>query len=538
MTEEELLGLYEEIKKVKKDNFWFDFQPRGIQTKVLNCFKKRDGFQIVMCIGPNQIGKSFCSLHYLMDILTRRNEYRKWNSEPLHLGWFSKHRRFQRATIDTNLLKYCGKYIENGLDGRPGIDSQSGAFTFLKFKNDPANGYYGDLIQFETGEMDAKTIEGYVLDACIFDDLEDKWEHFKYANQRLVSKNSPMLMSMLPPEDTETDLYRLVLKHYYEDGLEDFEFIDFAVATEEDYAAIHGWDKVEYFRKIYTPEEFDRKIAGKPGKSTDMVYPFNKNKHVIQPFDIPKTWRKDISIDYATSDNKWVKGNSTTKELKKSATAGTFFAMPPYGEEIVLSDGRVLVSTEDKPLYFVYNEYYWTNEEYKRLAQDHATEICNLFERGEVFQTIIIDCAVDDTAFSEMKKVFDRNRQPFFRKINVGTKTRFSTEKKKQLSGHELVKQVIGNDQFFIFNTCKNFLREEENYKIDKNTQLPRTYGDHFMDNRRYFINTMPKWRDPTLLVIEDSSSVVNYDLGYLSDNCTIHNSSLSRPMIDVRHKI
>lgn len=525
MTEDELLNFYNKLSEQMEKNFWFSFQPRGIQQKVLNCFKKRKGFQIVMCIGGNQLGKSFASLHFLMDILTRRNEYRNWSKNPLHIAWFSKHRRFQRATIDMNLMKYCGEYINNGVKGRPGIDSQTGALTFVEFKNEPENGYYGDIIQWETAEMPASQIEGYVLDACIFDDIESAWEHFKYANQRLVSKEAPMLMSMLPPSDTDLPLYTHVLKYHYEEDKDEFEFINFAVADINDYAAIHGWDKVNYFKQIYTPEEFDRKIAGKPGKVTDMVYPFNKNKHVIQPFEIPKHWRRDISTDYATSDNKWVKGQGVSKELKKSATAAGFYAIPPYGEEIHLGDGRVLISTPEKILYFVYAEYYWTNEPYKRLAQDHAREICKLFKEGERFQSILIDCAVDDTAFSEMKKVFDAKKQPFFRKILHGSKTRFATEKKKQLSGHELVKQTIGNDQLFIMNNCTNFITAMENYKIDKNTQLPRVWGDHYPDLNRYFISTMPTYKDPDhLLLLEANTNPIVYDTSYLSDDYKISN--------------
>lgn len=539
LTEEELLLLYKEIKEVSESNFWFNFKPRGIQDKVLRAFKTRKGFQIVMCIGPNQIGKTFCILHYIVDFLTRRNEYRQWSEKPMHFGYFSKHRRFQRATIDTALLKYCGDYIKNGLDGRPGIDSQSGAFTFLKFKNDPANGYHGDLLQFETYEMPAKDIEGYVLDAAAMDEAHDKFEHFKYLNQRLVSRNGPILMSELPPEDTESDMYRLIFKHYYEDDKDSFEFIDFAVADINDYAAIHGWDKVNYFRKIYTPEEFDRKIGGKPGKVTDMVYPFSKNKHLIEPFPIPKHWRKDISIDYATSDNKWVKGTGTSKELKKSATMAMFFAIPPPGEEIELHDGRVLVATEEKPLYFAYREYYWTNEGSKRLAQDHALEIVKLFSPGDKFQSILIDCAIDDTAFSEMKKVFDKYKQPFFRKVTVASKTRFSTERKKQLGGHELVRQIIGNDQFYLFNTCPNFLREEENYKIDKNTQEPRRFGDHGMDCRRYYLNSFPTYKDPEYLLLqEDGGSNINYNMDYLSDDFRVSNYLLSNSQNGLRHRI
>src|SRR3990167_2896691 len=474
MTEEELTRLYQELEEQIEKNFWFTFKPRGIQVKILNAAKKSNGFQIIVCIGPNQIGKTTGIVWYINDFLTRQNQFRDWPKKPLHFGYFTKHRRFQRATLDAELNRCCGDYIRNGLAGRPGIDSQTGAYTFLKFKDDPKNGYYGDLIQFETYEMPAKDIEGYVLDAAAMDEPHDKFEHFKYLNQRLVSKNGPILCSMLPVEDTESDFYKRVFKHYYEDDKEQFEFIYFAVADINDYAAVHGWDKVNYFKQIYSPEEFDRKIGGKPGKVTDMVYPFSKNKHVISPIEIPKTWRRDIFIDYATSDNKWIKGaTGTTKELKKAKTAGIFFAMPPVGEEIHLNDGRTLMVTEDKPLYFIYKEYYWANEKYKRLAQDHGQEICKLFDRDEKFQSIEIDCAVDDTAYSEMKKVFDANRQPFFRKIRYGSKTRFLNLKTKELGGHELVRQIIGNDQLYIFDTCTGLILEEENYKIDRNTNEP-----------------------------------------------------------------
>lgn len=544
MTEEELLKLYDEIQEVQKKNFWFNFKPRGIQRKIMHAFQDfdpDDPYQVVLAIGPNQIGKTFAVLHYLMDFLTRRGEYRNRPKHPLHFCYWTKHRRFQRATLDTALMKYSGDYITNGLEGRPGIDAQTGAFTHLKFKVDPDNGYYGDTLQFETYEMDYENIEGYVLDAAAMDEPHDHYNHFKYALQRIIEREGDMLCSQIPVEDTETEYYQKLLKGHYEDGLMKDGFISFATAGLEDYAEARckkedcdhtdqekckGWKKINAFKKIYSPEEFDRKIAGKVGKITDMVYPFSKNKHVIQPFEIPAHWRRDISIDYATSDNKWVKGAGTTKELKKSATVALFVAMPPPGEEVKLSDGRVLVGTPAEPLLFAYRQYYWTNEEKKRLAQDHGEAICALMEPGEKFQTILIDCAVDDTAFHEMKKVFNRYRQPHFRKIAQGAKTRFNTTKKKELAGHELVRQIIGNDQWYTFNTCEDLIREEENYKIDPNTQQPRTYGDHFMDARRYLIATPGlKWKDPAELhVFEESIAPVDYDYSYLSTACTVNN--------------
>ena len=554
MTEDELLSLYAEIEEQVEKNFWFTFKPRGIQRKVLKCFQKGNDFgdyRTVLCIGPNQIGKTFGVLHYLMDFLQRRGEYRTRKKEPMHFGYWTKHRRFQRATLDTALLKYCGDYIKNGLDGRPGIDSQTGAFTFLKFKNEPENGFYGDLIQFETYEMDHEDIEGYVLDAMAMDEPHDHYNHYKYALQRIIEREGDALCSMLPAEDTETEFYQRILKYYYEEDMERFEFIDFAVAGMEDYAearckdfncehiegSCKGWKLIRAFQKLYTPEEFDRKIGGKPGKVTDMVYPFSKNKHVISPIDIPKNWRRDISIDYATSDNKWIKGaTGTTKELKKAKTAGIFFAMPPVGEEVHLNDGRILTVTEDKPLYFVYKEYYWANEKYKRLAQDHAKEMCKLFDREEKFQNISIDCAVDDTAYSEMKKVFDANRQPFFRKIRYGSKTRFANLKTKELGGHELVRQIIGDDQLYFFSTCTGLILEEENYKIDKHTNEPRKYGDDGCDCVRYYFMGFPKWKDPEYLVtLEENDNYVTYEESYLSDDCKVSNYSFNCQDREVR---
>lgn len=557
MTEDELVTLYEQVKQQIDTNFWFTFQPRGIQQKVINCFKRENDFgnyRTVLCIGPNQIGKTFSVLHYLMDFLTRRGEYRDRKKTPLHFGYWTKHRRFQRATLDTALLKYCGDYIKQGLDGRPGIDSQTGAFTFLKFKNEPENGFYGDLIQFETYEMDYTDIEGYVLDAIAMDEPHDHYNHYKYALQRIIEREGDGLCSMIPVEDTETEFYQRILKYYYEEDMDRFEFIDFAVAGLEDYAearckdstckhiegSCKGWKLVRAFQKLYTPEEFDRKIAGKPGKITDMVYPFTKNKHVISPFVIPSHWRRDISIDYATSDNKWIKAQtSTTKELKKAATFGIFIATPPNGEQIELSDGRILVSTEDKPLYFGYKEYYWTNEQYKRLAQDHAQEICKLFSKGEKFQSILIDCAMDDTAFAEMKKVFDIYKQPHFRKILHGSKTRFKTAKSKEVGGHELVRQIIGNDQYYLFNNCEKAIMSEENYKIDKNTNEPRKYGDDYQDARRYYFATMPKWKDPAyLLEIEETDNLVYYDTSYLSDDYKISNYSFNKDFTELNTEV
>lgn len=514
-TEEEFLQLIQTADSLEKD-FWFNFKPRSLQQRSIDAFQQfRNQFQVLLISGPNQIGKSIFGLFLFVDILTRRNQLGDWSLEPKHLGWFTKHRRFQVATIQRNLIKYCGEWLKYGLASRPGVDPQTGAFTFLEFKNDPANGFYGDVIQFETFEMPKENIEGYVMDAMVFDEGLEKYGHFTTATQRLITRGGPLVWQTIPGSKKQ-ELYKKIVGPIAYQG-KTLAFTQVVKSTVDDYiearacdiqdkhnipyeaALLKAKELVQYFRSIMPNDEFMHKIAGEWGGSETRVYPYDAETQIIKPFVIPDNWRRDVTMDYATSDNKWVKGQGLTKELKKAATTAVFIAMPPPGETVILPDGREVVGTHEEPIYFIYKEYYWTNEVYKRNATEHAQTIAGLFGRSELFETLKIDYAVDDSIVKEFNAVFSRAGQAYrFRKAL--DKARYTSEKHKQMMGHELVRTLYAKKKIYIFDTCIYFRQELDNYEIDELTQQPQSYGDHLMDPTRYHLNEYPQWRDPRLL--------------------------------------
>ena len=104
----------------------------------------------------------------------------------------------------------------------------------------------------------------------------------------------------------------------------------------------------------------------------------------------------------------------------------------------------------------------------------------------------LIDSAANQTTLASVKSVAD-----LFYEHNILVNTNVN---KDVFSGIQRVKSYLknglGETKLFIFNTCKNMIREIKSYRWG-NGDNPVKVDDHSMDELRYYIMSRPENKKP-----------------------------------------
>jgi phage terminase large subunit len=191
---------------------------------------------------------------------------------------------------------------------------------------------------------------------------------------------------------------------------------------------------------------FDRYILGKWVLAEGTVYDeFQDTVHIVEPFDIPKEWQRIRAIDYG------------------------------YTNPFVCLWGAV---DEDGRLY-IYDEYYRR----QRLIKDHAEEIK---KREGNFTVTVADHDAQDNAEMKSHGVYTKRAS---KEVVVGI----------QKVKARLKVQGDGRPRLYVFNTCKNLIREFTTYRWNESREgkeekeEPMKIDDHTMDALRYMVMALDK---------------------------------------------
>ncbi|MBC7340902.1 MAG: hypothetical protein H5U02_00350 [Clostridia bacterium] len=238
-----------------------------------------------------------------------------------------------------------------------------------------------------------------------------------------------------------------------------------------------GWLKTEIFDKwkegdrdyfvsqfpsilnpAYPREEFERARKTMPEWKFKMFYlgmftrpegliyqDFRQEKHLVQPFAIPREWKRVIGVDWGFGE--------------KHPAAAVWVAVAP---------GRKL---------YIYREYYRQG----RIAEEIAEDIKKL-SAGER-----IDAVACDPESPANIEVFKRHKLPA-RSANNAVEF-----------GIETVTGMFRNDRLFAFKGLPNWLDEIENYRWKEGTNVPLKEYDHLMDAMRYAVMEVERGIVPVL---------------------------------------
>lgn len=197
----------------------------------------------------------------------------------------------------------------------------------------------------------------------------------------------------------------------------------------------------------YTREEFERAKATLPEWKFKMFYlgqfarpaglvyqDFDPGRHVIEPFEIPATWRRVIGVDFGYNN----------------PTAAVWLAVSPDG------------------VIYAYREYYKRG----KLPEESGMDIKQM-SRGELIQ--VVACDPSEPAAIEQ-----------YRRLDLPARGADNAV----MEGIETVISAIRAGRFYVFKGLVNLLDEMEQYrwqeKQDSIKDEPVKEYDHLMDAMRY----------------------------------------------------
>lgn len=392
--------------------------------------------------GGNRSGKTECGAVEAVYMARGIHPFRQ-NRENVS-GWVvSLSRQVQRDVAQEKILHYLkGEWIEkivmqSGQSGSP----ESGVIDFILVKN-----VFGGIskIGFKSCDQGREKFQGASLDFVWFDE-EPPYDIYLECKMRVLDRKGDIFGTMTPLKGL-TWVYNEI---YLNEGnspeiwCEHMEWGDNPFLNEEE---------IELLTSSMSEEELQSRKYGKFIASMGLVYPeFDENLHVIEPFDVPKEWFDNISIDPG---------------LNNPLSAHW------YAEDF---DGNVYVIAE--------------HFEAKRDIGYHATRIREISERlgwhraSNGMISALIDSAANQRTLASQKNVvelFYDNGILANPRVNKDMFAGISTVKR-------WLKDAEGKTKIFIFKNCVNLIKELKSYWWGDG-DLPIKKDDHALDELRYYL--------------------------------------------------
>lgn len=336
----------------------------------------------------------------------------------------------------------------------------------------------GSLITCKSADSGADKFQGASVD-LVWIDEEPEEAVFNECYQRTIDCGGKILVTLTPLTDINSGVRTPWVFDLYEDwkrGAKDLKFVSLSML---DNPFIPDVEKEKAKAKWAGHYEEGARLYGKFIRRSGLVYPnWDKTKHVIRPFDIPRSWPKYVSIDPATS----------------GTTAALWAAI------------------DSKDDVYLYREYY----EKDLIISDHAKNIL-IRTAGEPIDIWLID--------------------PFFgrQKTQVNHKTNSQLYRE---SGIPVREPNVGNDyglnvsreyiqattqptsripKLYVFEGLEAFSSEIEHYVYDffqsgeqkgQSKDKPKKGHDHLMNAMQYLLSVRPRGSKRTYMVRDKETAM------------------------------
>lgn len=392
--------------------------------------------------GGNRSGKTECGAVEAVYMACAIHPYRVNKKEVS--GWVvSLSRQVQRDVAQEKILKYLNpKYIlkivmANGSKESP----ETGMIDFILIKN--ALGGVSK-IGFKNCEQGREKFQGTSLDFVWFDE-EPPYEIYNECKMRVLDKKGDIFGTMTPLKGLTWVYNEIYLNESNSKEIwcehiqwEDNPFLD--------------KEEIMELSSSMSKEELEARKYGKFVNSSGMVYSeFDENIHVIEPFDVPKDWFDNISIDPG---------------LNNPLSAHW------YAEDF---DGNIYVIAE--------------HFEAKKDVAYHASKIKEISDSlGWQRAKNGMICALIDSAASQRTLASEKSVVELFYDNGILVSPKVD---KSMFSGISVVKSFLksaeGKTRLFIFKNCVNLIKEFKSYWWG-NGDLPIKKDDHALDELRYYL--------------------------------------------------
>ena len=447
---EKIKRIEREIQRRKSEDFLAQYNTGELvhkkQLAFHKCLKRNR-----WVFGGNRSGKTECGAVECVYMARGSHPWRENKKDTQ--GWVvSLSQQVQRDVAQKKILHYLRKdWIEEivMLSGRK--DSpESGIIDFIRVKN-----VFGGIsvIGFKSCDQGREKFQGTSLDFVWFDEEPPK-DVYLECRMRVMDRRGDIFGTMTPLKGltfVHTDIYMNRLGDS-EVWCEMMEWSDNPFLSQEEISAMES---------CLDEQTLQSRRFGRFASDKGLVYPeFEEGLHVIEPFEIPKEWQDNISIDPGLNNP--------------------------------LSAHWYAVDFDDN-VYVVYEHY-----EAGRDVDYHAEAIRSICEKlkwkrdGQGRICALIDSAAKQRTLASVKSVVELFYE---RGILVNPNV-----DKDLFAGIARVKSYLnqknGLPNIYIFSTCVKLIEELKGYYWGSG-DAPRKTDDHALDEMRYFLMSKPKKSPP-----------------------------------------
>lgn len=400
--------------------------------------------------GGNRSGKTECGAVESVWLARGIHPYRE--NKPDVFGWVvSLSQQVQRDVAQAKVLKYLSPRYIADIVMREGkrTSPEYGVIDYIVVKN--AFGGYSK-IGFKSCDQGREKFQGASLDYVWFDEEPPK-DIYDECRMRVFDRCGDIFGTMTPLKGL-TWVYDEIELNESNNPEVWCEYMEWGDNPYLDKREVEAMTSV-----ISKADQLSRRF-GKFTTGEGLVYPeFDQSVHVIEPFDIPKEWQCNISIDPGLT-------NPTSCHFYAVDFDGVIYVVAEHFESGKTVDYHV------KKIFEIADKIGWKKDSKGRLSA-------------------LIDSAANQRTLASEKSVAEL----FFEKgILVNTNVN-----KDLYSGIQRIKSLFEQrpPRIYIFKNCVNLIRELKTYWWGSN-ERPKKIDDHALDELRYFVMTLPRPSLPT----------------------------------------
>lgn len=406
-------------------------------------------------LGGNRTGKTECGAAEAVWLARGNHPYRQ-NRENAE-GWVvSLSTQVQRDVAQKKILHYLNRdWIEDitMISGRKN-SPEYGIIDQILIRN-----VFGGIstIGFKSVDQGREKFQGTSLDFVWFDE-EPPYDIYLECKMRVLDRVGEIFGTMTPLKG-QSWVYNEIYLNSKNDSEVWFEHISW-----QDNPFLNQ-EEIKKLKSELSREELDSRCDGKFVAFGGMVYSnFDESVNVIEPFDVPKEWQDNISIDPGF----------------RNPLSCHFYACDFDGNIYVIAEwyrAETDIETHAKMIHQIADRLGWKKN-----------------SNGQL--TALIDSAALQKTLSSQRSVAD-----LFYDYNILVNPKVN---KDLFTGIQRVRNYIrdanGNTKLFIFKNCVNLIREIKGYFWSE-SEVPFKTEDHALDELRYYIITKPHTSPPKVPV-------------------------------------
>ena len=395
--------------------------------------------------GGNRSGKTECGAVESVWMARGIHPFRQNRKDVF--GWVvSLSQQVQRDVAQAKILKYLSPRFIEDIVMQEGKRSspEYGIIDYIVVKNALGG---TSKIGFKSCDQGREKFQGASLDFVWFDEEPPK-DIYEECRMRVFDKCGDIFGTMTPLKGL-TWVYDEIEHNEKNDPQVWCEYMQW-----EDNPYLDKGEIEAMCKSVSKSDQLSRRY-GKFSTGEGLVYPeFDQSVHVIDPFDIPKEWQENISIDPGLTN----------------PTCALFFAVDYDGVIYVVDEhfeAGASIDTHVKKIFAIADKLGWKRD-----------------DKGRLYA--LIDSAANQHTLSSQKSVAE-----LFCEKGILVNTNVN---KDLYSGIQRIKSLFEQrpPRICIFKTCTNLIREIKGYWWGANDR-PKKEDDHALDALRYFVMTRPK---------------------------------------------